>query len=165
MEQSTFEKVACKLRRRAIQTSRNYGAGDADAEDIAQDVMLRLWQMREDLYRFHSLEALTVQIAKHLTLNQLRRKRLIVSNHDACLNSASVHTPVELMEECENELWLNKRLKDLPSTQYSVLYMRQVEHRHCKEIAGLLGIEETSVRTLLSRARKTLYEQLKKRNK
>ena len=72
-------------------------------------------------------------------------------------------TPQQLMEEKENEEWLDQRLRQLPSRQYAILWMRQVERRSCDEIARLLGIGETSVRTLLSRARHQLREDLKER--
>ena len=67
------------------------------------------------------------------------------------------------MMEIENERWLDRQLEQLPSTQHTLLYMRQVERRSTKEIARLTGLEEPSVRTLLSRARRTLFEKLKKR--
>jgi DNA-directed RNA polymerase specialized sigma24 family protein len=41
--------------------------------------------------------------------------------------------------------------------------MRQVEHRSYDEIAALLGIEESSAKVLLSRARKWLLEQCSQR--
>ena len=45
-----------------------------------------------------------------------------------------------------------------------VLKMRQLEHRELSEIAEILGIQQTSVSTLLSRARNELLNKLKRRN-
>lgn len=47
MERSAFEQKARTWREKALNVSRHYGAGEDMAEDIAQDVMLRLWQMHE----------------------------------------------------------------------------------------------------------------------
>ena len=69
----------------------------------------------------------------------------------------------DLEDETIDE-WLQQRLSQLPSTQHAVLYMRQVEHRSSVEISRLLGVSEASVRTLLSRARRKLLEEIKKRN-
>ena len=77
--------------------------------------------------------------------------------------STTVSSPQELLEEEENSKWLEQRLHTLPDHQYAILYMRQVEQRSYEEIASLLGFEESSVRTLLSRARKALLEALRKR--
>lgn len=51
----------------------------------------------------------------------------------------------------------------LPGTEYTVLHLRQVEGLDNKAIALRLGIEERSVATLLSRARRRLLEEIKKR--
>ena len=51
MTDSAFEQQARRLWQKAVDASRRYGASDAEAEDIAQDVMLRLWQMRAELER------------------------------------------------------------------------------------------------------------------
>ena len=107
MERSAFEQKARTWREKALNVSRHYGAGEDMAEDIAQDVMLRLWQMHDEL------------------------------------------------EAKENEEWLIMKLQQLPTTQRTLLYMRQEERRSHEEIAQLLGIETTSVSTLLARARHT----------
>lgn len=51
----------------------------------------------------------------------------------------------------------------LPGTEYTVLHLRQVEGLDNKAIALRLGIEERSVATLLSRARRRLLEEIRKR--
>ena len=74
-------------------------------------------------------------------------------------------SPHEELEIRENEEWLLSKLQQLPTTQRTLLYMRQVERKSHEEIAILLGIEVTSVSTLLARARRTLLEEIKRRNK
>ena len=58
MEKSAFEHMARTWREKALSVSIHYGAGRDEAEDIAQDVMLRLWQMHQELERFQSVEAI-----------------------------------------------------------------------------------------------------------
>lgn len=65
MERSAFEQKARTWREKALNVSRHYGAGEDMAEDIAQDVMLRLWQMHDELERFRSVEAIVTLMAKH----------------------------------------------------------------------------------------------------
>jgi RNA polymerase sigma-70 factor (ECF subfamily) len=73
-------------------------------------------------------------------------------------------SPQEMLEMQEDDKWLSEKLQQLPTTQRTLLYMRQVERRSHEEIATLLGIETTSVSTLLARARRTLLEEIKRRN-
>lgn len=138
------------------------GAGKDEAEDIAQDVMLRLWQMHDELDRYDSVEALVALMAKHQLRNHQRRKPS-ETLYEAIVVSLNT-SPHEELESKENDEWLSAKLQQLPTTQRTLLYMRQVERRSHEEIARLLGIEITSVSTLLARARRTLLEEIKRRN-
>ena len=155
--------MARTWREKALSVSRHYGAGIDEAEDIAQDVMLRLWQMHEELERFRSVEAIVALMAKHLIRNHQRRKPSEALD-EAMIVSMNT-SPHEVLETKENEEWLSAKLQQLPTTQRTLLYMRQVERKSHEEIAILLGIEVTSVSTLLARARRTLLEEIKRRNK
>ncbi len=163
MDRSAFEQQARSWRKKALQVSMSCGAGRDEAEDIAQDVMLRLWQMHDDLDRYRSVEALVTLMAKHLLRNHQRRKPS-ESLDEAIIVSLNT-SPHDLLEMKEDDAWLDRRLRQLPTTQRTLLYMRQVERRSHEEIARLLGIETTSVSTLLARARRTLLEEIRQRNK
>jgi len=163
MERSAFEQKARTWREKALSVSMSCGAGREEAEDIAQDVMLRLWQMHDELERFRSVEAIVTLMAKH-TLRDLQRRRTAESLEEATIVSLT-SSPQEELEAKENEEWLIMKLQQLPTTQRTLLYMRQEERRSHEEIAQLLGIETTSVSTLLARARRTLLEEIKRRNK
>lgn len=163
MDEKSFEHIAGRLRDKAAMQARRFGLDIADAEDIAQDVMLRMWQMRDDLDRFRSPEALAMTIARRLVFNTFRRKH--PESMDAVpANIASTESgPLEDIEDKDNEEWLAARMAQLPETWHAILYMRQVEKCSGSEIATRLGIKETSVRTLLARARKILLEKMKER--
>ncbi len=162
MDKSAFEQQARSWRQKALVVSRNCGADRDEAEDIAQDVMLRLWQMHDELERYDSPALLVALMARHLTRNHQRRRP--PEELDEAVVIALNTGPHELLEQKENEQWLARRLEQLPTTQRTLLYMRQVERRSHEEIARLLGIELTSVSTLLARARRTLLEDIKRRN-
>ena len=162
MDRSAFEQQARSWREKALSVSMSYGAGMDEAEDIAQDVMLRLWQMHDELERYRSVEAIVTLMARHLLRNHQRRKPS-EALEEAMIISLTTD-PHEELEIKENDEWLTKKLEQLPTTQRTLLYMRQVERRSHEEIARLLGIEITSVSTLIARARRTLLEDIKRRN-
>ena len=163
MDRSAFEQQARSWRQKALSVSLSCGAGKDEAEDIAQDVMLRLWQMHDELNRYESVEALAALMARHLLRNHQRR-RPPEALDEAMIVSLNT-SPHDELEEKENDEWLTKRLQQLPTTQRTLLYLRQVERRSHEEIARLLGIEITSVSTLLARTRRTMLEEIKRRNK
>ena len=119
--------------------------------------------MHDELERYQSVEAIVTLMAKH-TLRNHQRLRKVESLEETTIVSLT-SSPQEELEAKENEEWLTLKLQQLPTTQRTLLYMRQVERRSHEEIAQLLGIETTSVSTLLARARRTLLEEIKRRNK
>ena len=163
MDRSAFEQQARSWRKKALQVSINCGAGREEAEDIAQDVMLRLWQMHDDLDRYEKPEALVALMSRHLLRNHQRRRKQELIDEAMMVSLSS--SPHDLLEMKDDDAWLEKRLRQLPTTQRTLLYLREVERRSHEDIARLLGIETTSVSTLLARARRTLLEEIKQRNK
>ena len=162
MDKGAFEQQASTWHQKSLSVGHSSGAGNEEAEDIAQDVMLHLWQMRDELDGYQSVEALVTLMTRHMVRNHQRRRSM------ESLKAESVTlltlSPQELLETKENEEWLTRKLEQLPTTQRTLLYMRQVERRTHEEIAQLLGIETSSVSTLLARARRTLLEEIKRRN-
>ena len=159
MKIDAFEQQASHLRATALEASATAGA-DADmAQDIAQETMIRLWQMRDDP-RLSNPAGYAATIARHLTLNHLRcQQPLPMDERHTVLQSAP--SPLDIMIQREEKQWLQQRIRDLPPTQHAVLHMRQVENRTNTQIAALLGIKETSVSTLLARARRQLLEEIR----
>ncbi|MGN0214208.1 MAG: RNA polymerase sigma factor [Muribaculaceae bacterium] len=162
MNLKEYEQIAPRLREKSLQTSRLLGVDDDDALDLAQDVLLKLWQMRHELGRFRSLDALVVVCTRHRAVDLYRQKSRLASLADVDTSLLSDRfTPLDELELAETSSWLHKKIRSLPDKEHTVLIMRQVEKRDYSEIALLLGIEETSARVLLARARKKLLQQFK----
>lgn len=164
MEQNEFEHIAATIRCRIIAVARGFRLDEAEADDVAQDAMLKLWTIRERITTAQNCEALAVTIARHLCIDRLRRSKTIpIDGRDT---ETSIHSqPDSVLEESENERWLAQELKRLPTSEYTVLQLRQVERKSTEDIAAIMGISPASVPTLLARARKKLLEELKRRNK
>lgn len=158
MQQSDFEQNAPQWRELAIRTSLTFGATAMEADDVAQDVLLKLWLMRHEVKRYRSTEALVAVMARNLTIDTHRKNRITNIGIEQMRQADHTSDPAQLLIEAEQETRLMKMVNDLPTRQHAVLVMRQVEHRTYTEIASILGIEETSAKTLLSRARKTLLK-------
>ena len=154
-----FEHNAKRLRNLALQAATTAGADADTAEDIAQETMLRLWQMRDDP-RLYNPEGYASTIARHLTLNRLRNKPPLPLDERQVMSQTSP-SPLDIIVQREDEQWLQERIRNLPPTQHAVLHMRQVECRPNDEIANILGIQPSSVSTLLARARRQLLEEIR----
>ena len=154
-----FNQQATQLRQLALRAAATAGADAEMAEDIAQETMLRLWQMRDNP-RLYNPEGYASTIARHLTLNQQRRKPMLPLDERKA-SDYSVPSPLDLLLQREDERWLQERINNLPYTQHAVLKLRQVEHRSNEEIATILGIQPASVSSLLSKARRQLLNEIK----
>ncbi len=164
MEEKEFIHIAKELRERAYVASLRLGADDALAEDVAQEVMLRLWQMHESL-EVKRLGNMASIMARNLTIDQQRSVHAVSIEEEHVSRFVDTSEPMQRLEESENEEWLRQKLKQLPRTQQTILHLRQVERLTHREIAERLGLQETSISTLLARARKSLLEEIKKKQR
>lgn len=74
-------------------------------------------------------------------------------------------TPESQLEWKEDEQWLRQRIEQLPPREMQVMRLRQTERRTNEQIAAILGISKDSVATMLSSARRKLFNQIKERNR
>ena len=144
MELETFKITVLPLREKLINISWRMMEDRSDAEDIVQETFLKLWQIREKLDGYNSVEALAVQVAKNLALDKLKQHRP---------EGTEQHDTVARIR------WL---ISKLPSLQQTIIRMKDVEGYELAEIAEITGTQVEAVRVNLSRARKKIREQLMK---
>lgn len=164
MTQEEFIQKAGETRAKAVSVAGRFGCSQDNAEDIAQDVMLRLWNLHGQLSDASHLGASAAIIARRACIDRWRTAHQHREISDA-MPIADEDTLHDRLEYAELEQWLNDEIDRLPSTSAMVLRMRQLERRELSEIADILGIRQASVSTLLSRARNELLNKLKRRNR
>ena len=160
MTEQEFVDIVPRLRALALSNAQGYLSPSDEAEDVAQDSLLKMWALRERVTSVEHALGLVATMARHLAIDRLRRCHTVgldQARHMAASQQASWR-----LEEESYGKWLDEALKRLPPTQYQVLHLRQVEGKGTEEIAAIVGITPRSVATLLSRARKQLLEQIKK---
>ena len=162
MVQKEFEDMAADLRRRIVTLARGYRLDSDSAEDVAQDTMLKLWTIREKIGGKPSAAAMATTIARHLSIDMLRRNKTIALDMTAAPDS-SYRQPDSLLQTAEDDRWLKSQLDKLPTKEHAVLHLRQVEQKTTEEIAAIVGVSAVSVPTMLARARKKLFDEIKRR--
>lgn len=169
MNQQQFEHTAKQLRMKAWQTASRMLNDSDDADDVASETMLRLWAVHDTLHDETHAVRLAVVVARHTAIDHQRRRRPSVSMDSGTrvipLDIPTTDTPDRKMEWEESEQWLRQRIEQLPPREMQVLRLRQTERRTNAEIAALLGIGEASVATMLSAARRKLFNDIKERNR
>lgn len=152
------------LRGKLVDIARFYLSDEDEAEDIVQEAMLKLWLVRDRLDREKNISPMGMTVTRNLCIDRLRRLKThpheSLTGHDAPDGQRSAQA---MMEDHENAEWMRGAVRNLPDKYRAVLRMRQVEHLEMGEIARIIGATEGVVRTILSRARKQMMEQLKVR--
>lgn len=132
-----------------------YVSDEADAEDIAQEVVLKLWVMHDRLDEYRSIEALAVVMARRLSLNHLRTATVPIGEASPA-EAATTLTPETDLIDREDEERAQRLIDALPDAQQTVLRMKHKEGMEVGDIARLTGSTPEAVRQNLSRARRNI---------
>lgn len=163
MDQSTFSQYATKMRLSAERSALGVGCNAEDARDVASETMVTLWCMRRELIA-RSCVAYASVTARHKAINLIRDNRIrTVGIEDAEIAMATVTSAEDEFISLEEAEWLLKEIDRLPSTQQTILRLRHSEMLENHEISERLGLTDASVSTLLSRARRAMFNAIKER--
>ena len=99
MELETFKITVLPLRDKLINISWRMMEDRSDAEDIVQETFLKLWQIREKLDGYNSVEALAVQVAKNLALDKLKQHRPEGMDITSLSLDSGTRNPAEELEQ------------------------------------------------------------------
>lgn len=133
--------------------------GKADAEDVVQEVFLKLWQIRDKLDGYNSVEALAVMMTKNLVLDKLKARKPVAEAAGLWMQDSGEKSPAELLEQQDAVACIRRLIERLPSLQQTIIRMKDIEGYELAEIAEITGSRIEAVRTNLSRARKKIREQ------
>lgn len=131
-----------------------------DAEDVAQEVLLKLYQ-RDDVDQMRSVEAYAVTMTKNLCLDMKRHSsRYPKVEIDQVSLRHDEHTPLSRLEQADCRSVVHQSIDGLNESYKLVIHLRDIEEMEFEEIASIMGMNENQVRVTLSRARKKLRESL-----
>jgi RNA polymerase sigma-70 factor (ECF subfamily) len=132
----------------------------ADRKDIAQDVYLKAYH---DLagFRFQSkLSTWIGKIAYYTCLKYLEKKKVVLLEAYDTEASASVNENEKLLFKRETSAIIQKEIELLPPVYKTLISLYHQEELSYAEIGQITGLPDGTVKSYLSRARKTLKENL-----
>ena len=142
-----------------LSVARGILGSDEEAEDVVQDAMLRLWQLRDEPIR--NVRGFARVVVRNLSLSKVRQRRVTVD-----IARADVANDNESESARNEQIDRMMELVDaLPTMQQTVLRMRHMQEMTMADIASLIGTSEAAVRQSLSRARRSIIEQFKTESK
>ena len=134
-----------------------------EAEDVVQEVFIRLWNRKEKLAEYRNLEAFSITITKNLCLDRLKSKRNKTDELTDQNEKTENLTPGMAMELNDTYKKVNHLINQLPEQQRMIVQLRDIEGYDFTEIAEMLNITENTIRVNLSRARKKIRDGMQKK--
>ena len=117
MTTEAFQQQAGELRKQLVSIAHKYMGNTDEAEDIAQDAMVKLWLMREQLTL--PIAGMASIITRNLCIDALRKKHQTI-------DIAQLPDEADFSDDGEQIEQLLKVIDSLPSTQRTILRMRHL---------------------------------------
>ncbi len=129
-----------------------------EAEDVAQEIMLRLWKRKESLEELDNLKAFALKITKNLCLDKIKLRKKVVGEIENMAIISQNRNPEEILETANTVATFFDILKMLPEQQQLIVHLRNVEGLSFEEIEAITELNINVIRVTLSRARKSINE-------
>jgi RNA polymerase sigma-70 factor (ECF subfamily) len=134
----------------------------AEAEDVVQDVFVRVLQQKRHLADIVEIRPWLVRIAWNLALDRTRRARPQQMDEVFAAGLVSANLPADqALAESGRMHSVLDAMDRLPKRERQALLLSAMDELSTAEIGAVLGKSESSVRSLLFRARTHLRERLK----
>ncbi len=172
-DQSAFEYLVQKYRRPMVSFMYRMARNAAAAEDLAQEVFLRVYRSRETYEASAKFSTWLYRIATNLAVNYARDTRHERPEVQLSLDEPDDETGTTLevpdaslnaeqaMVRRERMMAIRQKVEALPEQQKLAVIMHKYQQMDYKQIAEVLKKSESATKSLLFRAYETLREQLK----
>jgi RNA polymerase sigma-70 factor (ECF subfamily) len=131
----------------------------AEAEDVVQDTLMRVWGKREEWSQLDSIEAFCLTIAKNLAIDRHEKKESqnveLTPEMERASDSSGPHEELVTSERLK---LIHKLMNELPEKQRAIIQLRDIEEKSYKEIADIMQMTEEQVKVNLFRARQKVKE-------
>jgi len=159
MTAEAFKKNILPLNRKLLGFANHFMKDMDDAKDIVQEIYIKLWNMRNELYKYKSVEALAMRMTRNLCLDKIKLNKTVPLKGNIKEEKDNTYIDKEQHEELNIAVKrVKKAINLLNKPQKSIMQLRDIEGYDYEEIAQILNMNVNTVRVSLSRARKRIRE-------
>ena len=167
-DEQAFEELITRHQGAVIGTIVKMLGANSDAEDIAQQVFIRIWKSAPRYKPKAKFTTFLFTITRNLVFNESRRrsrkKEYSIEEREEEFNIQSEDSgttaPDEQLLHNELEKAVDKAINSLPEKQRLAVILRRYENMPYDEISQVVGLSISAVKSQLFRARHTLKESL-----
>lgn len=164
MNQSDFLKVVLPFKDKVFRLAKRLLVSTEEAEDATQELLFKLWRSKEKLSDYRNVEAFAMTMTKNYCYDRLKSKQ---ASNLTLVHSNYKEKETSLDKKVEHNDSVNKvheLIEKLPEQQKIIIQLRDVEQYDFDEICKMVDMKPTAVRVALSRARKTIRQELIKQH-
>jgi RNA polymerase sigma-70 factor (ECF subfamily) len=155
-----FEQLMPAYRRRVFGLAYSLLRDRGAAEDVAQEVFVKLWQALPRYDGRAQLSTWIYAITRNASISAMRKRRRSLSLSDpVVLEEVESRGTIPAVEHADEALW--REVAALPDKQRQVVTLYYQEERTVEEVAAMMGLPVNTVKTHLHRARATLAAALR----
>lgn len=162
MDLNEFKSTVLPLKNRLYRLALRIIGREEEARDVVQESMIRMWNYRDKLGEYRSVEAFAVVITRNLSLDQVRSRAFKRNPVPDFLEDRQSQNPYQKMETSDIVKKVYQAMEQLPEQQKTIMHLRDVEEMEYEEIADVMEMNVNAIRVNLSRARKQVREILLK---
>jgi len=162
MDAEEFKNRLLPLKNKLYRLALRLTANRQEAEDVVQDVYLKIWSMRNQLEKYRSIEAFMLTMTRNLCLDKLKLKKNKAVSLVPEINRSSEHNPQQLTEQKDMVKRVLHIMEQLPQQQKTIIQLRDIEAFSFEEMIEITGFDKNYLRVNLSRARKKIRETIEK---
>jgi RNA polymerase sigma-70 factor (ECF subfamily) len=160
MELNEFKIKLSEIRNLLFRFARRLLGSREDAEDVVQEVTVKLWKNLNKLDEKKNLNAFAMTVTKNLCIDKLRMRRGKLLEFDEEILWGSESNLIRSIENADSVEIAKSIVDSLPVKQRMVMHLRDIEGLEYDEISNMLGYEKNDIKVTLCRARKKVKEQL-----
>lgn len=126
-----------------------------DAEDVVQEVLIKLWKQREQWEKIENLEAWALTITRNIALNTAQHN---ATHATETIDFEPPAASYDTLQEQERIEIVRNLMNSLPEKQRSCMQLRDFEGKTYKEISSIMNITEEQVKVNIFRARQYIKQ-------
>ena len=159
MQEISFRNDILPLKDKLFRLALRITMDRAEAEDVVQDTMIRVWNKRDEWQQFESVEAYCLIVAKNLAIDRSQKKDAQnVELSPEMAEEADTSGPYDRLVNNERMKIIHRLIDELPEKQRLIMQLRDIEGESYKDIAKVLQLTEEQVKVNLFRARQKVKQ-------
>lgn len=158
MNVEQFQSIVKNIRPKLVAYANQLTKHGDEAEDLVQEVLLRLWNCREQLAKYDNMEAVAMRAVKNKMIDEFRKKRLDSEQLENQQIEVKEQNAFQQLESKDKLQSLLRIIAQLPALQQMIIKLKDVDGYEIEEIVQITQSSAESIRMNLSRARKKVRE-------